>query len=64
MDRMVEVALAGVRADADENNVNPESAAAVTASGYPLLWSVTWRARSAGWMLRNKRLLTEALTEA
>ena len=64
VDRMVEVALAGVRADADENNVNPESAAAVTASGYPLLWSVTWRARSAGWMLRHKRLLTEALTEA
>jgi hypothetical protein len=61
VDRMVEVALAGVRADAEENDVDPESDAAVTASGYPLLWSVTWRARSAGWMFRNRRLLTDAL---
>ncbi|GAA5141099.1 phosphotransferase [Nocardioides marinquilinus] len=61
VDRMVEVALAGVRADAEENDVGPESDAAVTASGYPVLWSVTWRARSAGWMFRNRRMLTDAL---
>lgn len=62
VDRMIDVALAGVRADAVEHGITPDSTDAVSSSGYPVLWSVTWRARSAGWMFRNRRLLSDALT--
>ena len=62
VDRMIEIALASVRADAVEHDVTPDSTAAVSPSGYPVLWSVVWRARSAGWMFRHRQLLTNALT--
>lgn len=62
VDRMIEVALTSAREEAVEYNVRPDTAGAVTESGYPLLWSITWRARSAAWMLRNRRLLVNTLT--
>ena len=62
LDRMIEVALAGVRADAIKYDLAPESTEAVSPSGYPVLWSVTWRARSAGWMFRNRRMLADEMT--
>lgn len=62
VNRMIDVALAGVRADAIEHEIAPDSTDAVSPSGYPVLWSVTWRARSAGWMFRNRRLLSDVLS--
>lgn len=62
VDRMTEVALASARADAVDNNIRPDSADAVTASGYPLLWSITWRSRSAAWMLQQRRLLVDTIS--
>jgi hypothetical protein len=62
VDRMIEVAVAGARADAVDHNITPDTDEAVTASGYPLLWSVTWRTRSAAWMQENRRLLSNAIT--
>ena len=58
---MIEVALTSARMEAIENHVTPESTEAVTASGYPLLWSQAWRTRSAAWMVRNSRSLTNAI---
>jgi hypothetical protein len=61
VDRMIEVALESARADAVQNSIEPTSQDAVTPDGYPLLWSITWRARSAAWMFAHRRLLTQAL---
>ena len=35
----------------------PDSAEAVDESGYPALWAITWRARSASWMMRHRAML-------
>ena len=37
-----------------------ESSEAVAADGYPIMWAITWRARSAAWIARNRRLLSTA----
>jgi hypothetical protein len=58
---MIEHAVHGARAEAAQHGVTPDSTAAVDESGFPILWSITWRARSASWMLRNRRLLEAAL---
>ncbi len=62
MDRLIEVAVTAARAEAVSAGVTPESADAVDPDGYPVLWAITWRARSAAWMLRHRRLLLGAIT--
>jgi hypothetical protein len=62
VERMIEVALTSARADAVEHAIRPDSTDAVSASGYPTLWSITWRARSAAWMVTNRRLLTKTIS--
>jgi Ser/Thr protein kinase RdoA (MazF antagonist) len=61
LDRMIEFAIHAARAEAVTAHVTPESTAAIGADGYPVLWAVTWRARSASWMLRHRALLERAL---
>jgi hypothetical protein len=34
---------------------------AVDETGFPVLWAVTWRTRSASWMLHHRSLLEEAI---
>lgn len=62
VDRMIEVAVHGARAEAVSACVTPDSTEAVAVDGYPVLWAITWRARSASWMLRHRRLLIDTLT--
>ena len=57
IDRMIELAIHASRAEAVSAGVTPESESAVDADGYPVLWAITWRARSASWMIRNRALL-------
>lgn len=57
VDRMIEVAIHSARAEAVLANVTPESTEAVDADGYPVLWAITWRARSASWMTRHRAAL-------
>ena len=57
VDRMIELAIHASRAEAVSANVTPETRTAVDADGYPVLWAITWRARSASWMMRNRSLL-------
>jgi len=59
IDRMIELAVHAARAEALMANVQPESAEAVDSDGYPVLWAITWRARSASWMMRHRDLLLD-----
>lgn len=55
VDLMVEVAIHSVASEADEHRVVPDT------EGSPATWGMAWRARSASWMLRNRRVLEDAL---
>jgi hypothetical protein len=59
IDRMIEVAVHDARAEAVMANVTPDSTEAVGPTGYPVLWAITWRARSASWMMRNRAVLID-----
>ena len=51
VEKMIEVAVREARAEAVEQDVGPDSTTAISPTGYPVLWAVTWRTRSAAWML-------------
>jgi hypothetical protein len=51
-DRLCQVAVHAARAEARSDHPD----------GYPVLWGLTWRARSAGWILENETLIRRALT--
>ena len=56
-DLMVEFAVCDTAWEADDARVTPEMTA------HPMaLWAMAWRARSAAWMVRNRRTLEAALT--
>ncbi len=57
VDLMVEVAVQDAADQARAAAVTPDSATDPTAA-----WAVTWRARSAAWMLTHRRTLDHALT--
>jgi hypothetical protein len=61
VDRMIEVAVRSARAEAVGAGVTPESTEAVGPDGYPVLWAIAWRARSAAWMLEHRRQLLAAV---
>jgi hypothetical protein len=61
VERMIEVAVHAARAEAVMAAVGPDSTDAVAPDGYPILWGITWRARSAAWMLRHRSLLNRAV---
>lgn len=61
---MIEFAVHSARAEAVRYGVTADTAAGVDPSGYPVLWAITWRARSASWMLRHRQILERALTLA
>ncbi len=61
VDKMVEFAIHSARSDAIEYHVTPESRSAVGDDGFPILWGITWRTRSASWMLRNRHILEAAI---
>jgi len=60
VDRMIQLAIWSAREEAVEFNVVSDSLSP-TPSGYPLLWAVTWRTRSAAWMLDHRDALQAAL---
>ncbi len=62
VDRMIELAVHRAWSEAVRYGVTPDTVAAVDPSGYPVLWAITWRTRSASWMLRNRPTLERALT--
>jgi hypothetical protein len=54
--QIIELAIADTAAEADDAHVTPH-----TASHPAALWAMAWRARSAAWMIRNRRTLEAAL---
>jgi phosphotransferase family enzyme len=61
VDRLADVAIHGARHEAIAEGVTIDSTEAVAANGYPILWAVTWRARSASWMARNRTMIRRAV---
>ncbi|MFS0701969.1 phosphotransferase [Cellulomonas sp. 179-A 4D5 NHS] len=61
VDRMIELAVHAAAAETLEHAVHPDTTSAVTDSGYPVLWAVTWRTRDAAWMLQHRHLLERAI---
>ncbi len=70
VDRMIEVAIrsgaqevidAGVTAKGTTPAATGRLGGGPPTSGHDLLWAVTWRTRSAAWMLRNRSTLEAAL---
>jgi hypothetical protein len=60
IDKMIEFAVHSAADEAIQGKLTPESDAFDT-TGYPVLWAVTWRVRSASWMLRHRALLERAI---
>jgi aminoglycoside phosphotransferase (APT) family kinase protein len=55
VERMIELAVCDAAAQADDPAVGPEATAQPAA-----LWAMAWRARSAAWMIRHRRVLEAA----
>ncbi len=57
VDRMIEFAICDTAWEADDAMVGPDT------TTHPIaLWAMAWRARSAAWMVRHRRVLQAALT--
>jgi hypothetical protein len=57
VDRMIEFAVQSARAEAVDYGVQPDTTNGISDSGFPFVWGITWRIRSAAWMLSNRREL-------
>lgn len=58
IDRIIEFAICDTAGEADDAAITPDTTA------HPIaLWAMAWRARSAAWMIRNRRVLEAALTQ-
>jgi hypothetical protein len=62
VDKMITFAVHDARAEAVNAAVTPDAAWTTTPSGYPYVWAITWRVRSASWMLTNRSLLQRSIT--
>jgi aminoglycoside phosphotransferase (APT) family kinase protein len=62
VEQIAEFAIHAARQEAVDAGVHHETAVAIAEDGFPFLWAITWRARSASWVLRNRDLLVRALT--
>jgi Ser/Thr protein kinase RdoA (MazF antagonist) len=62
VDRLIAMAIHSARAEAIQYDVTPSTTAALSSSGFPVLWGIAWRARSASWLVSNRALLDRAIT--
>jgi hypothetical protein len=61
VDDMISFAVHSARWESHLFNVEPSSTNAVTGSGFPVMWAITWRVRSASWMIANRSVLMNAV---
>ena len=61
VEKMVEVAVCAAAAEAIEREVTPMTTDGRAANGYPFVWGMAWRVRSASWMLRHRSLLATSI---
>jgi len=62
VERMINLAVWSAREEAVEHNVTPERASP-SPGGFPILWAVTWRSRSAAWMI-DRRVMLQRVIES
>ena len=62
VERMIHLAVWSAREEAVEHNVTPERASP-SPGGFPVLWAVTWRSRSAAWMI-DRRVMLQRVIES
>lgn len=61
LDRLIEFAIRNAREEAIEYRVEPGTVSPAP-DGFPILWGIAWRARSAAWMLDHRELIDAAIT--
>jgi aminoglycoside phosphotransferase len=61
VDDMISFAVHSARWESKLFDIVPSSTSAVTDSGFPVMWAITWRVRSASWMITNRSLLMGAI---
>lgn len=61
VDRLRDVAAHSARHEAVAHGVTIDTTTAVADDGYPILWGITWRARSASWIARNRTMIRRAV---
>ncbi|MEU4689846.1 phosphotransferase [Actinoplanes sp. NPDC023714] len=61
VDRLADVAIHSARHEAVAHGVTIDSTAAIAGDGYPVLWGITWRARSASWIARNRTTIRRVM---
>lgn len=61
VDDMIRFAVHSARWESRLFDVEPSSTSAVTDAGFPVMWAITWRVRSASWMMTNRSLLEGAI---
>lgn len=59
--QIAEFAIHAARQEVLDAGVIPETDSAVAEDGFPTLWAISWRTRSASWILRHRDLLRAAL---
>jgi Phosphotransferase enzyme family len=58
LDQIIQFAICDTAWEADDAAITPDTTA------HPMaLWAMAWRARSAAWMIRNRRILEAALAQ-
>ena len=62
VEAMIAFAVHDARAEAVNTALTPETTSALTPGGYPAAWAITWRVRSASWMLSHRSLLERAIS--
>jgi hypothetical protein len=60
VDRMIQLAIRSAREEAIEHHVTADTVSP-SPDGYPILWAVTWRTRSAAWMLDHREMLQKTI---
>jgi hypothetical protein len=61
VDKMIEFAIRSARDEAISARITTETPSPA-ANGFPLLWAVTWRARSAAWLLDHRDAVQSTLS--
>lgn len=59
-DRMIEFAVRSARDEAVQYGIDPDTPSPAH-DGFPVLWAVTWRTRSAAWMLDHRDDIERAI---
>ena len=61
VDSIIRYAIQDAAEQADEFGVTPDMVDPMP-NGFPIIWAISWRARAAAWICRNRDTLQKAIT--